>query len=112
MGDKLSESLKVFLEKGSDWERKPTSLPGVFLVKMPPYGRLPTRLVVEINPVDASGNPTRKRGFILRNSGELKGFRDLLADDKLGELLTGIDVVNPQTPERTRPEQGKEVIEI
>ncbi len=109
---KLSESLKVFLEKGADWERKLTSLPGVFLVKMPPFGKLPTRLVVEINPVDASGNPTKRRGYTLRNSAELKSFRDILADDKLGSLLAGVDEVNPKSPERPRPEQGKEVIEI
>ena len=60
---KLTESLKAFLEKGNDWERKPTTLPGVFIVKLPPFGRSPTRLVVEINPVDASGKPTRRRGF-------------------------------------------------
>lgn len=111
-GEKLSETLKVFLEKGSDWERKPTSLPGVFIVKMPPFGRAPTRLVVEINPVGASGNPTRRRGFILRNSVELKDFRDLLAEDKLSGLLAGIDEVNPQAVGKPRPEQGKEVIEI
>ncbi len=111
-GEKLTESLKVFLESGSDWERKPTSLQGVFIVKLPPYGRSPTRLVVEINPVDASGSPMRRRGFILHNSGELKEFRDLLVDDKVGELLTGIDAVNSQTPEKPKPEQGKEVIEI
>jgi len=112
MGEKLAESLKTFLEKGSDWERKPTSLPGVFLVKMPPFGKLPTRLVVEINPTDASGAPTRRRGFIIRNSNELKDFRDFVAEDKLGGLLRGVDAVNPRMPERTKSDQGKEIIEI
>ena len=111
-GEKLTESLRVFLEKGSDWERKPTSLQGVFIVKLPPYGRSPTRLVVEINPVDASGAPTRRRGFIIRNSGELNDFRALVAEDKLGGLLSGIDEVNPQAPEKLKSSQGKEIIEI
>ncbi len=111
-GEKLSESLKVFLEKGSDWERKPTTLPGVFIVKMPPFGRAPTRLVVEINPVDASGEPTRRRGFVIRNSGELKDFRDLMEDDKLGGLLKGIDEVNPQVSERPKPRREEGKIEI
>ena len=109
---KLTESLKTFLEKGSDWERKPTTLPGVFIVKLPPFGRSPTRLVVEINPVDASGKPTRRRGFIIRNSVELKDFRDLLAGDKLGGLLKDMDEVNPQAPEKPRSGRDEEIIEI
>ena len=111
-GEKLTESLRTFLEKGSDWERKPTTLPGVFIVKLPPFGRSPTRLVVEINPVDTSGKPTRRRGFIIRNSVELKDFRDLMADDKLWGLLKGIDDVNPQAPEKPRPGREEEIIEI
>ncbi|MFH1821088.1 MAG: hypothetical protein ABH852_01425 [Methanobacteriota archaeon] len=110
-GEKLTESLRVFLEKGSDWERKLTTLPGVFIVKLPPFGRSSTRLVVEINPVDASGKPTRRRGFIIRNSDELKDFRDLMADDKLGGLLKGMDEVNPQIHERSKSRQ-EEIIEI
>jgi hypothetical protein len=111
-GEKLTGLLRGFLESGSDWERKPTSLPGVFIVKLPPYGRSPTRLVVEINPIDASGAPTRRRGFIIRNSNELKDFQELVAEDKLGGLLRGVDAVNPLTPGRAKSDQGKEIIEI
>lgn len=82
------------------------------MVKMPPFGKLPTRLVVEINPIDASGAPTRRRGFIIRNSNELKNFQALVAEDKLDGLLRGIDAVNPKMPERAKPDQGKEIIEI
>ena len=59
------------LEKGKDWERKATSVQGIFLLKLPPYRSSPSQLVVEINPIDASGNPTKKRGLILRNPIEL-----------------------------------------
>jgi hypothetical protein len=50
---------------------------GIFLLKPPPYRSSPSQLVVEINPIDASGNPTKKRGLILRNSLELNEFRRL-----------------------------------
>jgi hypothetical protein len=60
------------LEKGKDWERKATSVQGIFLLKPPPYRSSPSQLVVEINPIDASGNPTKKRGLILRISLSLK----------------------------------------
>ncbi|MEM3421101.1 MAG: hypothetical protein QXT02_02600 [Candidatus Hadarchaeum sp.] len=111
-GGRLTESLRVFLEKGSDWERKPTTLPGVFIVKLPPYGKSPTRLVVEINPIDSSGKPSRRRGFIIRNSQEFIKIREMFTDDKLADLLRGIDEVNPQGPERPKPKPAEEVIEI
>ncbi|MBC7219379.1 MAG: hypothetical protein H5T49_04515 [Hadesarchaea archaeon] len=111
-GGKLTESLRMFLEKGSDWERKPTTLPGVFIVKLPPYGKSPTRLVVEINPVDSSGRPSRRRGFIVRNSEEFIKIRELFTDDKLADLLKGIDEVNPQAPEKPKPKASEEIIEI
>jgi len=111
-GEKLAESLRLFLEKGSDWERKSTTLPGVFIVKLPPYGRSSTRLVVEINPVDPSGKPSRRRGFIIRNSEELRIFSEIFADDRLANLLKGIDEVNPQAPERPKPRSDEEIIEI
>jgi len=110
--DKLTESLKMFLEKGKEWERKPTSIPGVFIVKLPPYLRSPTRLVVEINPVDESGRLTRRRGLTIRSSSELNEFIDLLGEDKLKELLRGIEEVNPTAAKRPKPEREEEVIEI
>lgn len=33
----MSAKLKEILEKGRDWERYPTNVPGVFIVRMPSY---------------------------------------------------------------------------
>ena len=112
MSEKLAESLRLFLEGGKEWERKSTSVSGVFILKLPPYRRSPSRLVVEVNPVDAFGNPTKKRGLIVRNFEELKEFRGLLGEERLEGLLRGIDKINPQIAERPRPKPGEEVIEI
>jgi len=71
------------LEKGKDWERKATSVPGIFILKLPPYRNSPSQIAAEINPLDSSGNPTKKRGLILRNSLELKEFRKLVNEGKL-----------------------------
>jgi hypothetical protein len=38
----------------------------------------PSRIVVELNPSDEFGNPTKKRGIILRNFEELKEFKNFL----------------------------------
>lgn len=110
--DKLAESLKVFLEKGMEWEKKPTSIPGVFIVKLPPYLRSPTRLAVEINPVDESGRLTRRRGLLIRSSSELNEFIGLFGEDKLKELLKGMDEANPTGIKRPKPEREEEIIEI
>ncbi len=105
------EGLKLFLEKGKEWERKATSVPGIFILKLPPYKRSPSQLVVEINPLNTSGTPTKKRGLILRNRQELEQFKKLIGDGKLGGLLQRIEEVNQPAKKTGRPEVG-EIIEI
>ena len=112
MGEKLSESLKLFLEKGKEWERKPTSVPGVYILKLPAYKGSPQRLSAEINPVDASGNPTKKRGLVIRNLLELKEFKELIAEERLEKLMIGIDEVNPSVAGKPKLKKEAEVIEI
>jgi len=108
--DKLVESLRSFLREGRDWARKPTSIPGAFIMKIPAYGRASSRLVVEINPTDPAGNPTKKRGMLLRSADDLDAYRKLLAHEKIKELLKGVHEVNPAAAERAGT--SKEIIEV
>lgn len=64
--------LSLFLRTGSDWGKLKTSVPGIFILKMPAYKNSPARLAVELNPVDGSGSPTKKRGIVLRSREELE----------------------------------------
>ena len=91
--------LEEFLSKGKDWSRLKTSLPGVFVLKLPQYRSSPPRLAVELNPVDENGKPTKRRGLILRSSRELEEFK------KLSKLLSMLDSVNPKVGAKRR---GKE----
>ncbi len=84
-------SLEEFLERGGSWERKKTPIPGVNVIKMPPYGGRGARLAVEINPVDESGKATKRRGLLIRSKEELETYNTLLQDQKLTELLEKID---------------------
>lgn len=111
MGEKLAESLKLILERGMEWERKPTNVPGVFILKLPAYRGSPQRLSIEINPVDASGNPTKKRGLVIRDLNELREFRELITDGRLEKLMRGIDEVNPAVAEKPKKREA-EIIEI
>lgn len=89
------EKLAEFLRTGNDWEKLRTSVPGVFIQKLPPYRSSPSRLAVEINPVDASGNPTKRRGLLIRFPDEYEAFKEILNDEKLPKLLDMLYAVNP-----------------
>ena len=96
----MEARLSEFLKSGKDWERKATSIPGVFVLKMPPYRGAPTRLAVELNPVDGEGRSTRKRGVLVRSSEELGEYTRILSDERLSNLLKNVDVVNPKPAKR------------
>lgn len=102
----IEDRLKKLLEEGRDWEKKPTSISGMFLVKMPQYKSRPPTLVVEINPVDASGNPTKKRGIIIRSFSELEEIAKIVSDPKLSELVKNMDKINPSVTAAPKPKQG------
>jgi hypothetical protein len=103
------EKLEEFLETGKDWAKVKTSVPGVFVMKMPGSKNREPSLSVEVNPVDASGSPTKRRGLIIRSVDELLEFKDILGNDKVETLLEMLEDVNPGSPES---KQSKEVIEI
>lgn len=105
------EKLSSFLKTGKDWSRLGTTVPGVFVLKLPTYKSSPTRLAVELNPVDEAGKPKKKRGLILRSSAELEEFKELFNYEKLSKLLGMIDSVNPRI-EAERRGKMEEVIEL
>lgn len=92
----VDERLTQFLKQGNDWERKVTSIPGVFLLKLPTFKSRPESIVIEVNPVDTSGSPTKKRGIIIRSNSELEQIRNILTNAKLEQLAKSIDEVNPE----------------
>ena len=105
------DKLEDFLRTGSDWEKLKTSLPGVFIQKLPPYRTSPARLAVEVNPVDASGNPTKRRGLLLRFPDEYETFKEILTDERLPKLLNMLEKVNPGS-DRGVKKKGEDIIEI
>jgi len=106
----LEAKLAEFLKDGKDWERRSTSMPGVFVLKMPAYKGAPIRLAVELNPVDSEGRPTKKRGVILRSSEELAEYNKILSDGRITNLLKNIDSVNPKPAKKE--EKKLDIIEL
>ena len=105
------EKLAEFLRTGGDWEKLRTSVPGVFIQKLPPYRSSPERLAVEINPVDASGNTTKRRGLLIRSEEEYVSFKEIINDEKLPKLLELLETVNPEL-KGSRRKKDESVIEI
>jgi len=53
-------------------------------------------IAIEINPVDAAGSATKKRGKVIKSASELDQFNRILANQKLMELARRIDEINPK----------------
>ena len=107
----MSEKLTEFLKTGKDWSRLATTVPGVFVLKLPAYRGSPSRLAVELNPVDETGKPKKRRGLVLRSTAELQEFRELLQNEKLTKLMSMLDSVNPKV-EAARQRKGEDIIEL
>ena len=103
--------LITFLKTGKDWSRLRTSVSGVFVLKLPPYKRSPTRLAVELNPVNEAGKPKKRRGLILRSGTDLEEFKDLFQYEKLSKLLSILNSVNPKV-EAVKRKKEEEVLEL
>ena len=104
------EKLSEFLETGKDWGKLKTTVPGVFVMKMPGNKSRPASLSVEINPVDAGGSPTKRRGLIIRSLDEYEEFKAILENEKVENLLEMLEEVNPDSLRSGK--QSKDVIEI
>jgi hypothetical protein len=105
----VDERLAQFLKDGKDWERKPTSMPGVFLLKMPAYKSRSASIAIEINPVDSSGAATKRRGIVIKSQSELDQICKMITNPKIIQLTSSIDEINP---EKNQPLKESEVFEI
>ena len=62
----MEDELRTHLDEAKDWEKLPTSIPGVFVVKVPGTKNRKARLMVEVNPVDKNGQPKKRKGLFCR----------------------------------------------
>jgi len=80
------------------------------VLRLPTYRSSPPRLAAELNPVDETGKPKKRRGFILRSSAELEDFKEVFQYEKVSKPLNILDSVNPKIEARRKKEE--EVIEL
>ncbi|HUK38462.1 MAG TPA: hypothetical protein VLV30_05045 [Methanomicrobiales archaeon] len=103
----VRETLEAFLEEGKDWERKPTSVNGVTVLRMPRTTTRPPTLAMEINPVDERGSPMKRKGVMIRSPRELESLRNVLADPKVGHLMDALATVAPPVPSAQKENAGR-----
>lgn len=101
-----------FLKDGKDWERRATTIPGVFLLRLPSFKGRSASLAIEVNPIGSSGAATKKRGVVVRSAAELEEINKLLSHPKLGDLANRIDGVNPERKSVAANTAEHEVFEI
>jgi hypothetical protein len=105
------QRLTKFIKEGKDWERKATSIPGIFLLRLPGLRSTAPSLAIEINPVDSTGSATKKRGVVIRSSYELEQINKLLSNPKLPQLAKSMDEVNPEVKRLTATKES-DIFEI
>ena len=108
----IDERLSQFLREGKNWERKATSIPGVFLIKLPEYKSRPPYIAMEINPVDSTGAATKKRGILIKSSSELEQISNILTNAKIVQRATSLDEANPEKKSRAPQSTETDVFEI
>jgi len=90
MDKQLESKIKETLENVKPWQRVPTSLEGVFLIKAPTRGDQES-VMVEINPLDESGRPIKRRGIFIQRKIHLQRFLEVMREPRLEEFLDTLD---------------------
>jgi hypothetical protein len=80
-------------------------------MKLPSSRTRQAAVTIEVNPVDATGSATKKRGIVVRSAFELSEFNRIMLNHKLVELARRVDQVNPKQKEATAI-SGSDIFEI
>ena len=89
MNKQQRQNLVKAVEQATPWEKIPTSLDGIYIVKTPTHNNCQT-VFVEINP-SMNGQPTKRRGIYLKSLSELNEIRKICENKKIEELITVIN---------------------
>jgi hypothetical protein len=92
----LAATLRTFIEEGSDWERKHTSVKGVSIIRLPATKNRAPSLAIDINPIGDNGLPMKKKGIMIMNSAEIAAFRAAFNNEKVDGLIAALEEVLPE----------------
>ena len=98
----MKSELQNFLKDGKPWEKMATDIDGVFIVKVPGPKSNPeggARLMIEVNPVDETGKPKKRKGLFISDNDTLIQYIEALNDDRINKVLLTIEEINPPKQE-------------
>lgn len=96
----LAASIKESMETASEWEKKRTSVPGIFLVRLPGPK---FRVMLEFNPPSASGAPSKRKGLYFSEASALEAARRAFSDQRMDDLVAAVHVLEDRAPARAEP---------
>ncbi len=99
---KLASDIKSAMEHTTKWEKKKTSIKGVFLVRMPDKDLFIRLWFV---PSDKDGTPKKQKGFYFADPESLQAARKALNDNRLDSLVAAVERVNAPARRRTRADE-------
>jgi hypothetical protein len=103
----LVEDIKSKMKGVEEWTRKKTSIPGIFLIRMPGKG---LRVMLMFSPIDEVGNPRKRRGLFFSDAETLRQARRSFPDERLDALIAAVQQVNgPATGDTNAAEDVLEV---
>ncbi len=89
--EKLAEDIKRTMKNAGDWERKRTSIPGIFIVRMPDKE---FRVMLMFSPIDEAGNPRKRRGLFFGVMDTVEAARKAFPDERLDALVAAVQKIN------------------
>ncbi|MEL7669537.1 hypothetical protein [Methanobacterium sp.] len=92
MSTELENKIKEALKDVKPWQRVPTTVEGVFLVKTPANDNRET-IMVEINPLNERGTSMKRKGLFLKSTSEFEGFESVFKNDRVMDLLDAIEAI-------------------
>jgi len=104
MVKELENRIREALKDVKPWQRVPTTINGIYLLKTP-ADVTKGMIMVEINPLNDRGTPMKSKGLFLKNTIEFEGFKDIFENNKVKDLLNIIEKLDGK-------EKTKEVQEI
>ena len=96
--DEIELKIKEALNDVDAWQRVPTSLNGIFLLKTPQKAGKET-ILVEINPKYESGKLLKRKGLFLKNTSELQKFINAMNNEKLYNILLALENISGEKEE-------------
>jgi len=105
----LAASLQKTMGGASEWEKKRTSVPGVFLVRLPGPK---LRVMLEFNPPGADGAPTKRKGLYFGDARTLEAARKAFPDPRMDDLVAAVEALAEKAEAGAKAKGNEDVFEV